>query len=95
MNIALVYATYRVGLGLFPGREADLRAMMEGVGLDPDDTSADTSTAVGIGNLTGLGILEGRLHDGMNQLGLAGGRTANPTLTPTPPVTARSTPPTS
>jgi len=79
MNIALVYATYRVGLGLFPGREADLRAMMEGVGLDPDDTSTDTSTAVGIGNLAGLGVLEGRLHDGMNQLGLAGGRTANPT----------------
>ncbi|MEL6544963.1 MAG: vanadium-dependent haloperoxidase [Myxococcota bacterium] len=78
INIALLYATYRVNVSLFPNREADFRAMLENVGLDPDDDSTDLTSPIGIGNVAGNSIIEGRLFDGMNQLGTDGGRDFNP-----------------
>lgn len=74
MNIALLYATYRVNLALFPNRSADLDAMLARAGLDPNDDSRDVTTPVGIGNVAGRAIARGRRRDGMNQVGNRGGR---------------------
>ena len=68
-NIAILYASYHLLNSLMPRNHADWRAMLESVGLDPDDGSEDPTTAVGIGNLAGRGVVAVREHDGMNQLG--------------------------
>ena len=51
--------------------------MLISAGLDPDDTTENTSTAVGIGNLAGKAVVANRERDGMNQLGDEGGRKYN------------------
>jgi len=78
MNIALLHASFHVLRSLLPTRDAEWRAMLSGVGLDPDDDSLDLTTAVGIGNAAGLAVVEGRIRDGMNQLGDEGDREFNP-----------------
>lgn len=78
MNVALIHASYRVLLSLLPNRAATWRAMLSDVGLDPDDDSMDITTPVGIGNVAGFGVVQGRLQDGMNQVGDADGRDFNP-----------------
>jgi hypothetical protein len=77
MNVALLYASYRVLLNILPTHEATWRQMLVGVGLDPDDDSTDLATPVGIGNTAGAGVIAGRIDDGMNQRGNADGRTYN------------------
>lgn len=77
MNVASLYASYRVMNSLMPGHNADWRAMLEAAGLDPDDNQENTTTAVGIGNLAGKAIVKARENDGMNQLGNEGGREFN------------------
>lgn len=72
MNVALIYASYRVLLSLLPQRELLWRQMLTNVGLDPDDNSVDTSTPTGIGNVAGAAVVVGRSNDGMNQLGNVG-----------------------
>ncbi len=72
-NIAVLYSTHRVLSSLAPHRQAQWDAMLEDVGLDPNDNSMDTNTAVGIGNVAGYGIVNARVRDGMNQLGDEGG----------------------
>lgn len=69
INIALLYASYRILNSLLPRQELLWRNMLSNVGLDPDDNSTDLTTAVGIGNVAGLGVVNGRLRDGMNQVG--------------------------
>ncbi len=69
INIALLYASYRVFNSLLPEFQQTWRGMLANVGLDPDDHSTDTSSPIGLGNLGGLGVVEGRQNDGMNQLG--------------------------
>jgi len=76
-NIALIYASYRVLSSLLPQNADDWRKMLTAEGLDPNDASTDTTTAVGIGNVAGWAIVAAREHDGMNQLGDEGGRTYN------------------
>ncbi len=78
MNVALLYASYRVFNSLLPRQAQTWRDMLANVGLDPDDDSTDVTTAVGIGNAAGAGVVRGREADGMNQLGDEGGRTYNP-----------------
>ncbi len=73
-NIALLHATYRVYLSLFPHRAQEWRSMLTAVGLDPDNSSTDLTTPVGIGNVAGNSIVAARESDGMNQLGDEGGR---------------------
>ena len=68
-NVAILHASYHVLQSLYPTFDADWRAMLERVGLDPDDLSSDPTTAVGIGNLAGTGVVAARSGDGMNQLG--------------------------
>lgn len=77
MNVALLYASYRVLLSLLPPRVREWRDMLAGVGLDPDDGGENLATAVGIGNAAGRGVVEGRERDGMNQLGDEDDRTHN------------------
>ncbi|MCY3916541.1 MAG: vanadium-dependent haloperoxidase [Chloroflexi bacterium] len=69
INIAMLHAAYQTLLGLLPRRELVWRDMLSDYGLDPDDESSDRSSPVGIGNIAGRGALQGRLRDGMNQLG--------------------------
>ncbi|HEY5834546.1 vanadium-dependent haloperoxidase [Streptomyces sp.] len=76
-NIALMYASYRALESMLPKYDANWRAMMESVGLDPDDDQENTTTPIGIGNLAGNTVVKARLHDGMNQLGDEGGVTYN------------------
>lgn len=78
MNIALLYASYRVLSALLPKQEQTWRDMLSDVGLDPNDDSTDLTTPEGIGNVAGAGVVQGRARDGMNQLGDEGGRTYNP-----------------
>jgi len=75
LNTALLYASYHALNSLFPHRTADWRAMLESVGLDPDDLSTDLTRAVGIGNAAGKALVAARKNDGMNQLGNEGDRT--------------------
>jgi hypothetical protein len=76
-NRALLYASYHALSSLFPSDRARWRSMLSSVGLDPDDSSTDTTTAVGIGNAAGAAVVLVREHDGMNQLGDEGGRLYN------------------
>lgn len=71
---AISHASYRVLLDLFPARAADVTAFMTALGYDPADTSTDTSTPAGIGNVVAQAVLQHRRGDGANQLGdTAGG----------------------
>ncbi|MEE3159854.1 MAG: hypothetical protein VX283_02995, partial [Pseudomonadota bacterium] len=69
INIATLYASYQLLKVLLPQRTAEWRGMLVEAGLDPDDTSTDLTTPVGIGNVAGAAVAEGRLNDGMNQAG--------------------------
>jgi hypothetical protein len=73
INIASLYASYRVLNSLLPARTSDWRAMLLSVGLDPDDATEDIATPAGIGNVAGNAVVAAREHDGMNQLGDEGG----------------------
>lgn len=77
MNIAMLYASYRVYMSTVPQGAETWRTVMSSVGLDPNDDSTDTATAVGIGNTAGAAVIAARAHDGMNQLGDERGRKYN------------------
>ena len=66
---AISYAAYRALLDLFPAQSADFATFMSELGYDPDDTSTDTTTPQGIGNVVAQAVLDYRHHDGSNQLG--------------------------
>src|SRR5262245_10246532 len=68
-NIAILYASYRVLMGLLPKFETQWREMLNKVGLDPDDPDRDSASPVGIGTRAGEAVIASRLHDGMNRLG--------------------------
>jgi hypothetical protein len=76
-NIAILYASLRALNSLLPNHKDDWRQMLVQVGLDPDDNSTDTTTAVGIGNVAGMALMAAREHDGMNQLGDHDGQVYN------------------
>ncbi len=69
INTAMLHAAYHALMGLLPERSKVWRDMLRDAGLDPDDVSADLSTAVGIGNVAGKSAHEARLYDGINQTG--------------------------
>jgi hypothetical protein len=69
INAALITASYRVMLSLYPLQATEWENMMISAGLDPDDDSEDLTTPTGLGNAAGRHIVEVREHDGMNQLG--------------------------
>ena len=76
-NIAMFYASYRLLNRLMPRFAGNWRAMMESVGLNPDDTGTDPRTPIGIGNRAGNAVAAAREQDGMNQLGDEGGKRYN------------------
>jgi hypothetical protein len=77
INIALLYASYQVLNSLFPERADAWRDMLTSVGLDPDDTTTELSSPVGIGNVAGARVVAAREFDGMNQLGNEGAQAYN------------------
>lgn len=66
-SVAVSTAAYRALLDLFPARAADFRALLTGMGYDPDDTSTDPATPAGVGNLAAAAVLAYRATDGSNQ----------------------------
>jgi hypothetical protein len=66
---AVSYAAYRALLDLFPSKASSFQALMVQLGYDPTNTSTDTSTPVGIGNVAAQAELNFRHGDGSNQLG--------------------------
>lgn len=69
-NRAISFAAYRAAVDLMPhGKTAIFDPLMERLGYDPADTSTDTRTATGIGNVACQAVLDFRHHDGSNQLG--------------------------
>ncbi|MFD0319236.1 DUF6851 domain-containing protein [Streptomyces flavalbus] len=79
MNIAVIHAQLGIWKRLLPTAVGALRQMMTALGLDPDDTSEDLSSPVGIGNVASRKVWEFLEHDGMNLLGDEGGRKYNRT----------------
>lgn len=75
LNIALLYSSYHALNSLFPHRSEDWRAMLDSVGLDPENQSTDLTSPEGIGNSAGTALVAARENDGMNQLGNEGDKT--------------------
>jgi len=66
---AVSYAAYRALLDLFPAQSGTFVALMTSLGYDPTDTTTDTTTPAGIGNVTARAVIDFRHQDGSNQLG--------------------------
>jgi Domain of unknown function (DUF6851)/VCPO second helical-bundle domain len=67
---AVSYAAYRAAADLFPGSRASVfDPLMARLGLDPANTSLDTTSPAGIGNVAAQAVLAYRHRDGANQLG--------------------------
>jgi hypothetical protein len=67
---AVSFAAYRALVDLFPAqRTANMDPLMEALGFNPADSSDDTRTPTGIGNIACQAVLEFRHQDGSNQLG--------------------------
>jgi hypothetical protein len=67
-NQSISFAAYRALLDLFPGDTAVFQAQMKSLGYDATDTSADTSSPSGVGNVAAQAVLSYRHGDGSNQL---------------------------
>jgi len=67
-NQAVSYAAYRAMLDLFPSDAGVFQALMSSLGYNPNDTSTDTRSPTGIGNVAAQAVLSFRHNDGSNQL---------------------------
>jgi hypothetical protein len=92
-NTAISYAAYTSLVNLFPTQTTLFDSLMSSLGYSTADKSTDTSTAVGIGNMSAQAVLGYRQNDGANQSGSlnASGKpysepTLNPNYTPYTPV---------
>ncbi|WP_327309903.1 hypothetical protein OG730_42835 (plasmid) [Streptomyces sp. NBC_01298] len=77
MNIATIYAQLGIWKRMLPNDIGAIRQMMVAFGLNPDDTSEDLSSPIGIGNVAAKTAWAALSHDGMNALGNEGGREYN------------------
>ncbi|WP_210581223.1 DUF6851 domain-containing protein [Streptomyces sp. GESEQ-4] len=77
MNIATIYAQLGIWKRLLPRNVGRLRQLMTAFGLDPDDTSENLTSPVGIGNVAAKKAWAALSRDGMNVLGDEGGRRYN------------------
>ncbi len=66
---AISFGAYRAAVDLFPESKALFDSLMRNLGYDPSNTSSDTTTPAGIGNVACRAVLEFRHGDGANQLG--------------------------
>ncbi|MFF0205961.1 DUF6851 domain-containing protein [Streptomyces sp. NPDC005017] len=78
LNVAAIHATYQIWSRVLPSKMAGTRAMMTAMGLNPDDTSENLTSPVGIANVAAKNVWENLKNDGMNFLGYEGGRKYNP-----------------
>lgn len=65
---AMSFAAYRVLVELFPTQRGIFDQLMAELGFDPNNTTANTSTAAGIGNVSAETLMQQRRLDGSNQL---------------------------
>jgi hypothetical protein len=68
-TMAVSYAAYRALLDLFPSQASLFTTQMTDQGFDPNNTSTDTSTQAGVGNVAAQAVLACRHTDGSNQAG--------------------------
>ena len=66
---AISFAAYNTLKDLFPTEEEMITEITKNLGYDPTDTSTNTSTPSGIGNVVAMELLTFRHNDGSNQLG--------------------------
>lgn len=66
---AVSFAAYRCLVNLFPAGEARLRVAMMGFGYDPSNTTTNTATPAGVGNVAAQAVIDDRRYDGSNQYG--------------------------
>lgn len=71
-EIAISYAAYRAMKEYYFSDSTLLRQKMIEFGFDPDDTSLDPHTPIGIGNLAAKTVIESRRMDGSNETGTLG-----------------------
>lgn len=64
---AMSFAAYRVLTELFPTEQATFDQLMQELGFDPSNTTTDTTTAAGIGNVSAETLMQFRRQDGSNQ----------------------------
>jgi hypothetical protein len=77
MNTAVLHAQLGIWKRLMPEIVGPLRDVMTALGLNPDDTSENLTSPVGIGNVAAKHVWEFLKSDGMNVLGDEGGRKYN------------------
>jgi hypothetical protein len=67
---AVSFAVYRAAVDLFPTSKSTVfDPLMAALGYDPSNTTTDTTTPAGIGNVACEAVLDYRHSDGSNQLG--------------------------
>jgi hypothetical protein len=88
---AVSVAAYRALVDLFPAQRALFDALMTRLGYDPHDTTTDSATPRGIGNLACAAVLAFRHRDRSNQLGDVNGGAAYSDYTGYLPVNTPST----
>lgn len=66
---AISYAAYRTMMEYYFSDSVMLRQKMMEFGYDPDDSSMDPTSPIGIGNLAAQSVITARMHDGSNQIG--------------------------
>ena len=67
INTTTSYAAYRALMDLFPSEASVFNTQMQTLNLDPANTSTDTTTPTGIGNVAAQAVLTYRHGDGSNQ----------------------------
>lgn len=65
---AMSFAAYRVLSELFPSQQALFDTLLTELGFNANNTTTDTSTAAGIGNVSAEALMQFRRNDGSNQL---------------------------
>ena len=66
---AVSFAAYRALVDLFPSEKASFDALMSSLGYNATDTTTNTATPTGIGNVACKAVLDFRHNDGSNQMG--------------------------
>ncbi|MAT90153.1 MAG: haloperoxidase [Flavobacteriaceae bacterium] len=77
-EIAISYAAYRAMNEYYYTDSLLFKQKMVDLGLDPMNTSLDTSTPEGIGNLAAKAVIEARKNDGSNMYGEEEGSNGKP-----------------
>jgi hypothetical protein len=88
---AIHYAAYRALMDLYAPDKPMYDAYMAKVGLDPTNTSTNTATPTGVGNLVAAAVINFRHADGSNQLGDINGGAAYSDYTGYKPVNTATT----